>query len=187
MFCKRCFDIIIDRGPLPTKVCYFDMVVRRVWWESDALDFFKGTNTSGGFHELACVLISILRQDTGTWNNEGSSLFGSNILLIAPLLQAASRRMTNSKPSLETSVTYLDSPGVSWEVMVVSCSCSAGAPNALRCGCERRRDWRRRRRKFNNWCLAAINHQLTTYLQTTTMKPLFGSMDANHEKAGLIG
>ena len=34
-------------------------------------------------------------------------LVGSSILLMAPLMQAASRKTTNSKPSLEISVTYL--------------------------------------------------------------------------------
>jgi hypothetical protein len=37
----------------------------------------------------------------------GHALLGSSILFTAPLIQAASRRTTNSKPSLETRVTYL--------------------------------------------------------------------------------
>lgn len=37
-------------------------------------------------------------------------LFGSNILLMAPLTQAASRRTTYSNPSLDMSVTYLLRP-----------------------------------------------------------------------------
>lgn len=34
-------------------------------------------------------------------------LFGSSMRLMAPLIHAASRRTTNSKPSLEIKVTYL--------------------------------------------------------------------------------
>jgi len=95
-------------------------LVQRCIWEFDALDFFKGTNASGRFHELACVPVNILRECIYAmeWGNGGDSLLGSSILRIAPLLQAASRRTMNSKPSLETSVTYLDSLGESLEVMV---------------------------------------------------------------------
>ena len=86
----------------------------------NALDFFKGANSSCRFHEFTCEPVSALCKCLGT--EYGSNLlFGSSILRIAPLLHAASRRTTNSKPSLETSVTYLDSPGASLEAIVLSC------------------------------------------------------------------
>lgn len=44
----------------------------------------------------------------------GHGLVGSSIRRMAPATQAADRRMTNSKPSLETRVTYSEG----WEVIV---------------------------------------------------------------------
>lgn len=49
--------------------------------------------------------------DEGSASKKGEDvLFGSNILLMAPLVHAASRRTTNSNPSLDMSVTYLLRP-----------------------------------------------------------------------------
>lgn len=44
----------------------------------------------------------------------GNGLVGSSIRRMAPATQAADRRTTNSKPSLETKVTYSEG----WEAMM---------------------------------------------------------------------
>ena len=44
----------------------------------------------------------------GSIGKGGNELAGSNIRLMVPATQAASRRMMNSKPSLEIRVTYSD-------------------------------------------------------------------------------
>jgi hypothetical protein len=64
---------------------------------------------------------------------------GSNIRLIAPLLQAASRRTTNSNPSEDMRVTYLLRPwDLSVDVSIVNEGCGK-APT--RCG---KRDFTKR-------------------------------------------
>jgi hypothetical protein len=59
------------------------------------------------------------------------SLVGSNILLIAPLTQAASRRTINSKPSLEMRVTYLLSPWLWVENAILTLSMDVDFPFAI--------------------------------------------------------
>jgi hypothetical protein len=55
------------------------------------------------------------------------SLLGFNIFLMVPLLQAASRRTTNSNPSLEMRVTYL-LKGFSLDVAI---ACGMQGANAI--------------------------------------------------------
>ena len=67
------------------------------------LDVFKHTPPADGFGEIACMDGWV---SAGLTWEEGNGLVGSSIRRMAPATQAADLRMTNSKPSLETRVTY---------------------------------------------------------------------------------
>jgi len=55
-----------------------------------------------------------MREEGGMLWEMGHGLVGSSIRRMAPATQAADRRITNSKPSLETRVTYSEG----WEVII---------------------------------------------------------------------
>ena len=64
-------------------------------------------NLPAGSH-ISALLAAEAGKKWGKGNRQPQdSLVGSNILFMAPLTQAASRRTTNSNPSLEMRVTYL--------------------------------------------------------------------------------